>query len=160
MISVDYLKENFSYNPESGLIFPLNGGSRFRTVHSAGYYTGCVKYKVYKAHRVAWALYYGEWPDKFVDHKNGDGFDNSISNLMLATRSQNQHNRKTNANNTSGYKGVYWKKHRNGRTGAWVAEIVYNGKRYPLGRFTCPKDAYGAYCKAAVELHGEFARLS
>lgn len=41
----------------------------------------------------------------------------------------------------------------------WRAEIFFEGKRKSLGRFKSPDEAYAAYCKAAKELHGEFANF-
>jgi hypothetical protein len=88
-----------------------------------------------------------------VDHINHDGFDNRRSNLRLATGAQNQHNKRLQANSTSGYKGVNWHK----GTKKWQARIGYNGKRVTLGYFNNPEDAHKAYCEAADELHGKFA---
>ena len=72
----------------------------------------------------------------------------------MATHSQNMKNRKINKNNTSGYKGVQWHK----RDKKWRASIVVNKNKIHLGCFNCPKEAHDAYCRAAKELHGEFAR--
>lgn len=90
-----------------------------------------------------------------VDHIDGDGLNNRRSNLRLATQMQNASNRKLNKNNTSGYKGVSW----DTKTDKWVAQIMTNQKQNRLGYFDNPEDAYKAYCAAALELHGEFARL-
>jgi len=43
-----------------------------------------------------------------IDHVDRNGLNNQYSNLRIATRSQNQANRKLNENNNSGYKGVHW----------------------------------------------------
>jgi hypothetical protein len=56
----------------------------------------------------------------------------------------------------SGFKGVCWHK----RDKRWRAQIrVDRGKKY-LGEFTDPKDAARAYDRAALELHGDFARTN
>ena len=62
----------------------------------------------YTAHRVIWAMHYGEWPDQ-VDHINHDKADNRIENLRTVTHSENARNRKLNKNNTSGHAGVTWR---------------------------------------------------
>ena len=90
-----------------------------------------------------------------VDHINGDPLDNRRCNLRICTQEDNKINRCIYKNNTSGYKGV--SKHANGK---WQSEITKNGKSKYLGLFPTPELAYAAYCKAALELHGEFARLS
>jgi len=89
-----------------------------------------------------------------VDHINGNTLDNRKCNLRLCNISQNNCNRKISSHNTSGYKGVYLHNKK------WVARIVINYKNYFLGVFDTPEKAYTAYCKAAKELHGEFARLA
>lgn len=92
---------------------------------------------------------------EFVDHENLNPLDNRRSNLRLANRSQNGTNSARHKNNTSGYKGVAYSK----REHKWQASITHNGKMKWLGYFPTSELAYEAYCKAAKELHGEFARL-
>lgn len=92
-----------------------------------------------------------------VDHRNGNGLDNRRKeNLRVCTGSQNQHNRRKNSNNTSGYKGVYWYKQR----GKWRARIEFNGKEISLGYYTDAVQAARAYDEAARKHHGEFANLN
>lgn len=90
-----------------------------------------------------------------VDHENNNGLDNRRDNLRTATRAQNSHNSKKPRHNTSGYKGVSLYKPNN----KWRAYINLNRKRIYLGYFDTPLEAYKAYCKAAEQYHGEFARL-
>jgi hypothetical protein len=97
-------------------------------------------------------MVYGEDPgEKRIDHINGKKWDNRIENLRLATCAENNRNQKRRRNNRSGYKGVYY----GGR--AWKARIVFDGKTIQLGRYKTRQEAHAAYCKAATELHGEFA---
>lgn len=98
-----------------------------------------------------------ESPDELeVDHRDGNGLNNRRGNLRLATRSQNNQNRNTGVNNTSGYKGVTWHKAK----GKWNARIKINGKRRNLGYFSNPESAAAAYAAASSELHGEFGRTA
>lgn len=90
-------------------------------------------------------------PHKCVDHINGNTLDNRKRNLRIASRSQNQHNRGRNKNNTSGFKGV--SRYR----GRWRARITVNWKEIRLGIFDTPEEAFDAYVAAAKEYHGEFA---
>lgn len=91
-----------------------------------------------------------------IDHKDGDGLNNTRANLRAATRAQNHWNRRKSSHNTSGYKGVTWnKQHRR-----WRAYVVANGKKRYLGHFDDPEAAACAYDTAARELHGVFARTN
>lgn len=93
---------------------------------------------------------------KQVDHINHNTLDNRKENLRLCTNSQNQHNQGKRINNTSGLKGISWYK----RDEKWRARIELNGRAIHLGYFATKEDAYEAYCKAALELHGEFAKVA
>lgn len=89
------------------------------------------------------------------DHINAhDTLDNRRSNLRIATPAQNAHNSRKHSHNTSGYKGVSLDK----RKGRWYAHIKAGDVRRRLGYFDTPEAAHAAYCAAARELHGEFAR--
>ena len=89
-----------------------------------------------------------------VDHINNNKLDNRKCNLRLCNRAENNRNKSKNNNNKSGYKGVCWhKQHRK-----WYVQITKNRKKHFLGLFTNLQEAHAAYCKAAKELHGEFAR--
>ena len=93
--------------------------------------------------------------DELVDHINGNPLDNRRCNLRLSTHSTNAMNRFKTIKNKSGYKGVVWSKKRH----KWEASIRKDGKLNYLGGFDTPELAYEAYCKAAKELHGEYAHF-
>ena len=90
---------------------------------------------------------------RIPDHINKNSLDNRRSNLRPATYIQNGMNSGLRKNNTSGFKGVSWDK----RKGKWKAAIMHNRKTKFLGYFDTPEEGHAAYCKAAVELVGEFA---
>jgi hypothetical protein len=94
--------------------------------------------------------------DTGIDHKDGNGLNNTRDNLRKVTASQNAANRVSHANTSSKYKGVCWHK----RQGKWIGTINKEGKRTHLGYFTDEVEAAKAYDKAAIELYGEFARLN
>lgn len=91
-----------------------------------------------------------------VDHINGNGLDNRLVNLRICTHQQNQCNSGLQKNNTSGYKGVHWRKD----CSKWYCCIYLNGKPIYLGRFECKIEAAKVYNEAAVKYYGEFARLN
>jgi AP2 domain len=95
---------------------------------------------------------------KSVDHVNGDGLDNLQANLRNAVDfqglDQNARNRGVSRKNSSGFKGVHFRKDRQ----KFRASIVVNGKEFHLGYFNTAEEAHAAYCAAANELHGAFAR--
>ena len=108
----------------------------------------------YSAHRLAWLVSYGNWPEGDIDHKDRDGTNNRIDNLRLASHSQNRWNQKRPRHNTSGFKGVTWNKKRN----RWQASIGFNGRTLYLGLHESPEAAHAAYSRAAHERFGEYAR--
>jgi hypothetical protein len=134
-------------------------GKNAGTLSSVGYVHICIKigekkFKFY-AHRLAWLYVKGNWPFDEVDHVNGDKSDNRWANLRAATSSQNKANKRAQRNNRSGLKGVYF----DGSRQKWAAQIQMNGISYRLGRFKTADAAKSAYEKAALNLHGEFARV-
>ena len=91
-------------------------------------------------------------PKIFVDHKDGNGLNNQRSNLRICNRNQNGFNRGSDKNTSSKHKGICWYK----ITSKWVARI--NGKH--LGYFKSEESAAREYDKAAIEIHGDFAKLN
>lgn len=93
---------------------------------------------------------------KEVDHVDRNGLNNQCANLREATRSQNNMNKITQCNSTTGFKGVHFYKNR----GNYQAYIWKNRKKINLGYFNTPVEAAMAYNDATVLYHGEFARLN
>ena len=91
-----------------------------------------------------------------TDHKDHNGLNNQRSNLRPATDVQNSANRLPQLERSSAFKGVRWRKYRNGG-GCWRASIMSNGVVYRLGHFAVEEDAARAYDAAARRLSGEFA---
>lgn len=89
----------------------LAGKPAFTSFTTQGYRQGTIRQiraSPLKAHRVAWAIYHGEWPDGVIDHINGDRADNRIANLRDIPQTLNLRNAKRPRNNTSGYPGISW----------------------------------------------------
>ena len=87
-----------SYDAATGMVVWLvnkgiaKAGQVASSVNALGYGRVKINGKSVLAHRLAWALHYGEWPDGAIDHINGIKTDNRLCNLRLATRAQNQQN--------------------------------------------------------------------
>lgn len=95
-----------------------------------------------------------------IDHRDGNPSNNQQDNLRLATRAQNQQNKKKPKNNASGFKGVYWDKERQKWRAYITIQIKGKHKRIWLKRFDDKEDAARDYDKAALKYFGEYARLN
>lgn len=179
-IPITFLRECFDYDPETGRFWwrhrPENHfvdprvfvrWNRYRAGTEA--FTQTVTNRAYKratitfggaeiqilAHRVAWALMTGQWPEDEIDHVNCDGGDNRFENLREATPEQNGRNRRVNATARSGLKGAVPCSVQKGK---WRSSIQVDGKSVHLGRFVSAEAAHAAYATAAAKYFGDFAR--
>jgi ribosomal protein S16 len=152
-----------SYEAETGIFRwrePLRRGMKPGSIAgtntNTGYVSVSVHGKSYLAHRLAWFMSFGSWPAHTIDHVNGDGRDNRLSNLRHATPSQNSMNRGAPITNTSGVRGVSLVT----RTGRWEASIVKDGKKKRFGSYLNFEDAVAARQCAELEEFGEFSPLA
>jgi hypothetical protein len=88
-----------------------------------------------------------------VDHRDGDGLNNRRCNLRVATKSQNQANRRKLVKASSRFKGVTW----NAKNKNWRARIGPKSA-IDLGSYQFETEAALAYDRAALARWGEFAR--
>lgn len=173
-ITPEILRQLLRYEPSTGALYWLErpesmfshkryqqswntryAGKQGFTADIGGYRYGAVLGVNLYAHRVAWALHYGDWPSDEIDHINGDKSDNSAENLREASHSENMRNRGAQANNSAGgLKGVTFDK----RKGKWMSQIRLDRKTYFLGYFLSKDEAHRAYAGAVVSFHGDFAR--
>lgn len=172
-ISADQILKHIQYVPETGEFlwrersekdFPHDNFRITWNKRCAGKVAGFLASNGYRhidvlgarftAHRLAWFLTHGVWPEHDLDHINNDREDNRLANLRPAMRFQNLQNAKIRSNNTSGYKGVSRRKD----TGKWTVRIREHGGRYrSFGQFET-KEAAAEVAKAEREkLHGQFA---
>lgn len=161
----EQLRRCFAYDRENGVLTwrqcPQGGQGARRMRPGAiagckstwGYIVVRLNKVLYPAHRIIWYMETGVWPPEQIDHINECKSDNRWVNLRLATHSQNQINQRPRRPNTSGYRGVV--RFRDG----WRAQIRISGKLKSFPTRRTAEEAYADYCAAAVQHHGEFARL-
>lgn len=95
-----------------------------------------------------------DFPDKLVDHINGEKWDNRKEKLRVANKQQNARNHKLFASNSSGVTGVSW----HSRDKNWSAYITFENKMIHLGSFQNKEDAIKARQEAELKYFGEFNR--
>lgn len=160
-LTQDRLRELLHYDPSTGVFTwrvkrkGVDVGDAAGTKQS-GYLSIMIDYKRHYAHRLAWFYITGDWPPCQIDHANGDRLDNRFANLRLADRSENQHNRGTPRNNTSGFKCVYWLKN----DGVWLARVQKDNRQIHLGRYSTRAEASKAYVDWAKNNLKGFARVA
>jgi hypothetical protein len=158
--SIDYLRKRLRYEPDTGKLFWLDHegmSKQWRTRYAGkealtantekGYLRGRISTKMFKAHRVAWALYYGVWPSDQIDHLNGIPYDNRIINLRVVSNQDNNKNKTMRSDNTSGVTGV----HRHKPGAKWRAYVKVNGRTIWLGSFDTIEEAAAARKEADIK---------
>lgn len=98
----------FSFNPATGEITRTDRKNSNGTLDKDGYLILKIKGMQYKAHRIAWLLYYGVYPLLEIDHINNNKLDNRINNLREVTRAENNYNNAHKINKDTGVVGVYY----------------------------------------------------
>lgn len=154
MITQEYLKREFDYNPNTGW-FVNKSGITFGHRNYKGYLMFVIFGKHYRAHRLIWLYVTGEWPKDQLDHINNNKKDNRWINLREASNQNNQFNKFKPKNNTSGAKGVIVRKRKNGIL--YEAKIKYNQKTITIGYFKTLEEASSAYLERAKQYAKEFA---
>jgi hypothetical protein len=139
------LTKIFHYDPTTGIIRWINSkrahfnGKESGYINNKGYRMVEYDNQVYSAHRLAWFLYYGNFPSKEIDHINGIKTDNRITNLREVSTRENCQNRRRNINGK--LPGAFYSKKDN----RWYAQIKINGKSTHLGIFSTESEASNHY---------------
>lgn len=159
-IDIATLRQLLSYDSETGeLVWKYRARSFFKTDRSflswnsryagkkaltakrKGYLHGSVNNTQLSAHRAAWAIHCGAFPNGHIDHINGNVTDNKISNLRVVDDAENRKNSKMYQTNSSGFHGVFLAK-----SGRYHVKI---GRKY-IGSFQKMSDAIAARKQAEV----------
>lgn len=131
-LTQERLKELFDYDPITGIFTRKKRPNKSNVgTKSLGYIRIYVDGKLYLSHRLAWLYVYGCWPSRNLDHINRTRCDNRISNLRLATPSENSQNKSIPKNNKSGIPGVRWDR----KSEKWESYLRVNGKKLHLGYY-------------------------
>lgn len=167
-LTAEYLRERLHYDPETGVFTWRSrqvatrhdrmwntrfAGTEAGGVAAKGHMWVTVDGRKYLAHRLAWLYVRGCWPAQMLDHRNRKPAANAFRNLREINASGNAANQKVRADNTSGRKGVTWRKDAR----KWAAQIQVRGCNMHLGYFNDRNEAAAAYLAAAHQHFGEFA---
>lgn len=146
---IDHLVDQyFRYDPETGKIYHkenrkfVKSNSETGTLDTYGYLCMSIKKKQYKAHIIAWRLYYGKWPLQELDHISGIKNDNRIINLREVNKRENALNKKHHRSGRLA--GASYKK----QIKKYTSAIQVDGKNISLGRFSTEIEAHLIYMKA------------
>ena len=111
-----------------------------RLKNKSGYIRIGVDGTSYMAHRLAWLLVHGSWPEE-LDHVDGDKLNNRLENLREVSHIENMRNQRRRINSQKdGHLGVRWDTQRD----LWKADIGHKGKSIVLGHFDKKEDAIKA----------------
>jgi len=154
-ISVEDLKENLSYDENTGLFTRLKVLSnrikftkRVGVVKESGYIHISINSTRFAAHRLAWLYMTGEMPKEFIDHINGDRADNRFCNLREVSNTENiQNQTKAHKGSKTGFLGVYAEGKK------FFARIKVNGVIHHLGTHDTAEQAHQVYLEAKRRLH-------
>lgn len=158
MLNAAIAREFWIYDPETGEFRRRNykktgeAGPPITTELKSGYRMLKHKGKSYYAHRVAWLMVYGDWPDGEIDHVNSKRNDNRIINIRdvhigyNVRQGRNISHGTKRINSSSKYKGV----HRH-KKGGWVASTFINGKSKYIGIRQSEREAHALYVRFYLE---------
>lgn len=149
LLSKKEVDELFDYNPNTGDFCwkvsrsnVVKSGTPVKHVSKCGYRQVRLKKHLWMVHRLIWLKVYGEFPDGYIDHINGNRLDNSLINLRVVDKNKNMQNRKSaNRDSKSGVLGVCYDK----QSGKYRAQLVINFVKVLNKKFNTLDEAKSAY---------------
>lgn len=156
-LTQEYLQSIFDYK-DGELYWKENRyrnktkGKKAGSLDTKGYRFVTIQSKAHRVHRVIFLMHYGYLPD-FIDHINGNRLDNKIENLRPCSMAENARNCKKPKHNTSGYKGIRWRKDRS----KWQVFFKVNKKYMSFGCYFDLEVAKFVAETMRYKYHKEFA---
>lgn len=154
----DRVLEMLNYDPTTGgFTWRQSRRGSARAGYAAGYVRqdGYVRIKLdgrqVWAHRLAWFLAVGKWPQGQIDHINGNPSDNRIANLRDVTCRVNSQNERRARRRKNGGRllGAHWCP----TWRRWKSSIGVAGSARHIGWFDTEQQAHEAYVAAKRVLH-------
>lgn len=156
------IKDFLSYNDTTGEFHwkksparPVKAGAKAGNLDQHGYVKIHVCGRLLGAHRIAYFITHGFWPD-YVDHINGDRADNRIKNLRSCTKRQNNANRHR-CNTSTGEINISKRKEHRFRLKPYVIHMHRKGKNYTKGYFANLEEAIVVRNKMREDFDNEFS---
>ena len=155
-LTAEQVRDLLDYHPQTGLFTWRRTLSNRATAGSAAgckhRTLGCIYIgiggRIYKAHRLAWLHTHGAWPNKGIDHINGDHADNRIANLREANQAENMQNLwRPHRDNRGGFMGVV----KDG--GAFIAKLKAGPYIVQSVRFPTASEAHACYLQIKASFH-------
>lgn len=168
MITADRLRELLSYEPETGEFTWLRNRGAAVAGTAAGVHNGLgyrvirIDGRLYLAHRLCVAVRprllarERARPHQLRSLRQQDCQPAPVIfvNLRQSSQRQNVRNSRRRIDNSTGHKGVWWRKDR----GKFVSTLKTGDQTLWLGSFSDKEQAAAAYASAARRHFGEFAR--
>lgn len=155
MISQERLKKVIHYDPVTGIFTWRVSLSNRAPAGSVCLPVGRGRCKIgidgakYESNRLAVLYMTGTMPSGVVDHRNGNGADDSWDNLRDVTQRINAQNiRAPHVDNKLGVQGVVRRP-----SGKYAAHIYTSGRQTNLGLFSTAQEAHAAYVEAKRKHH-------
>lgn len=156
-LTAETLRSLLYYDPNTGIFTRRQSSGTAKAgdvagwIEPHGYRKINVAGRKYYAHRCAIFYMTGKWPDKNIDHIDGNRLNNAYWNLRCVSQQINTQNlRGPRSDNKAGVLGVCY--HRAAKK--FMAEIKdANGVRHYLGLYKTKDQAESAYLEAKRKLH-------
>lgn len=152
-ITAEYARSRLIYEPETGVIRRRESTSKGPSgeilgwIDRHGYRCIRISRSIFRAHRLAWLITHGKWPEGEIDHINRIKHDNRLENLRDVSHRQNLSNRNFGSGipgRRATARGYSWEPEKQ----RYRAQIRVGKKVIKLGRFSTEHEAHAAFLDA------------